>query len=112
MKLLFCPECWDVFKLAYDTRACACGKVVGRYDADGHNAVSNGQGVSMALDNNFVMLAMGRMEAFQEDGTADNYEQYYENNRLPFWIRPNDGPGNPRSTVDPTLTLPHHGSSD
>lgn len=97
MKLLFCPECWDVFKLARVKRSCECGLVTGQYLEDGHNSINNGKGVSMAMDNNFVMFAIGKMHAFAEDDPR--YDRFYEDARIPFWVRPNEGAGNPRSKV-------------
>ena len=31
MKLLFCPDCKDVFKLQKVVKSCLCGKCSGRY---------------------------------------------------------------------------------
>ena len=97
MKLLFCEECWDVFKLARELRTCACGKVSGKYLYDGHNSVNNGQGISMALNNNMVYSAIATMKKMQE--SHESYDDYYTDATIPFWVRPNEGRGNPRSQV-------------
>ena len=99
MKLLLCPRCQDIFKLAYSTRQCACGLVAGRYNEDGHTAVSNGKGISLALDNNYIIDAIFEMQDIKDAG----YSDYYERARIPFWVRPNEGPGNPHSTVSEIL---------
>ena len=99
MKLLFCEACWDVFKLDYDVRQCKCGKVKGYYQKDGHTAVNNGQGVSMAMDNRFVLQQVAAMRDLQEAPSDNGYDNYYEDTRIPFWVRPNDGYGNPRSVI-------------
>ena len=100
MKLLFCEDCYDVFKLDPDElRSCKCGRVRGKYNSDCHTSVSNGKGRSLAIGNGSLMNALcGRkqFEYFSESRQA----------RLTTflaWSRPNDGPENERSTVDPDL---------
>lgn len=93
MKLLFCEYCWDVFKLVRnEVRSCKCGKVRGKYEADGHKAVVNGQGISMAISNPDLVEAISRMKHKRETTP-----------RVEFWIRPHSGNDNPRTVVDPNL---------
>ncbi len=59
MKLLFCPDCQDVRKLAKEPEitTCDCGSSWGFYKDDGHNAVI-GAGLAIGLDNNSVAFAI------------------------------------------------------
>lgn len=59
IKLLFCPECGDVRKLAQepDITTCKCGLSWGFYKSDGWNAVI-GAGLAIGLDNNSVAYAV------------------------------------------------------
>ena len=50
MKLLFCPKCYDVFKLDYELRSCRCGFCKGKYE-DHLNAITNGKGICLAIAN-------------------------------------------------------------
>ncbi len=48
MKMLYCPDCNDIFNLSRNTKSCTCNKVGGRYLDDvtaeywGHKAVPLG----------------------------------------------------------------------
>ena len=57
MKLLYCPKCDDVFKLAYAKRSCKCGKVSGKYLLDGLQAVYTG-GVPLGFANSSLLIAI------------------------------------------------------
>ena len=57
MKLLFCPTCYDIFKLSTKLRICKCGIVKGKYNGDEHTAVVNGKGMSLAINNRDVAIA-------------------------------------------------------
>jgi len=100
MKLLMCTRCSDVFKLSrYETRSCRCGLVKGRYDNNGLDAVSNGKGISLAINNFSLMDAMARI-----DLSTCTYDDFREMCKVECWVRPNSGPGNPRSKVDEELS--------
>lgn len=86
MKLLLCPACWDVFKLAIRTRSCQCGAVSGRY-VDNLYAEVNGKGVSLAIGNGSLFNAMRAVE-----GGAERAD-------VMCWTRPNEGPANPHTRV-------------
>lgn len=102
MKLIFCDECWDVFKLKTGkTRQCDCGKCVGKYNEDGHTAVTNGKGICLAIDNNSLVAKL--REFAKVDNPTTDYEMLYQGMRIAMWIRPHEGKGNPRSKVDPEL---------
>ena len=100
MKLIFCDVCWDIFKLAKDVRTCACGKCTGKYNEDGHTAVVNGHGYSLAIGNGSLVKALRPLETYE----GNNKNDYIDNCRVEYtWARPHAGLGNPRSTIDPTL---------
>jgi len=58
MKLLLCPECADVRKLAYNAVTyCECGKSYGMYK-DNINAVIGGKAIPIALDSHELVKAI------------------------------------------------------
>lgn len=91
MKLLFCPKCFDLFKLNYELKSCECGMCKGRYDPNGGYAVVNGQGLSIAIANPDLVQAMNRMK------------QGYDVMPVRCWIRPHTGKDNPRTRVEEDL---------
>ena len=73
MKLIYCPQCHDVVKLAFDARSCECEASHGYYKADGLNAVYSGLAVPLGFANHSFQAAIldqpdegmgGRFEAF------------------------------------------------
>ena len=100
MKLLFCPECDDVFKLDYNLRTCECGKTKGKYNDDA-NAVTNGKGVCMAIGNGSLKEAARKLMEFSSESNRD----FYKNNcRVEYcWVRPHEGRGNPHTKEDENL---------
>ena len=96
MKLLFCPECSDMFKLViYQERSCKCGKVKGQL-LDANNAVANGQGISVAIANSSLMKSVYQLQQLDQNRLPDYYK---ENTRVECWVRPQTGLGNPRTTI-------------
>lgn len=57
MKLLFCPECLDVFKLQFRDRSCSCGVSRGHYEKDGERVTVRG-GLVMGLGNRSLLLGL------------------------------------------------------
>ena len=60
MKLLFCPLCEDIVKLALaheDYRTCTCGKSCGKYMTHEH-AIYGGHAIPIGINNNAFILAM------------------------------------------------------
>ncbi len=59
MKLLYCPDCGDLFRLwiAPQARSCACGKTCGRY-VDGLKAAHNGNGIALILASNDLLAGV------------------------------------------------------
>lgn len=90
MKLLFCPICWDIFKLETELRTCKCGEVKGKYLEDGHKAVVNGKGLSLAISVYDMAPALWKVR----EGKTYTIE---------CWARPHDGGTNPNTTVDRSL---------
>ena len=58
MKLLFCKECQDLFKLSRDQKACDCGESSGRYLEDGLHAEVSGPCLLLGMDNNSLLRAL------------------------------------------------------
>jgi hypothetical protein len=87
MKLLFCPDCWDVFKLSGDIRSCRCGKVVGRY-INNLYAETNGKGVCLAINN------------YEIPTSSPNENRYIE-----CWARPHEGKLNPHTKINSELKV-------
>ena len=98
MKLLFCPKCWDVFKLKIgEIRMCECGSVKGKYTDDGRFARVNDKGISIAIGNGSLLEAIEGMQSLKDEtnDTADRRSYQLAGNIKYAWVRPNFGPGNP-----------------
>lgn len=105
MKLLFCTNCGDIFNIRPDVvRECYCGKVRGKYNPDGHTAVTNGEGISLGINNHDLRRVL-YYEYHNDFPCVETrgYEWCRENMNVETWIRANHGPSNPRSEVDPDL---------
>lgn len=101
MKLIYCPDCQDVFKLDFDLRKCKCGKSSGMYN-DNRYAVTNGHGISLAIGNGSLINAMWKLKFDKRDLSRDRSE-YIDQFKVICWVRPNEGMGNPHTRVDNTL---------
>lgn len=103
MKVMFCANCGDIFSLTpSEVRECRCGTVKGKYNPDGHTAVTNGEGYCLGVNNHTLrdaMLTYGKVPGVEERG----YEWQRDNLKVEVWIRPHSGPSNPRSEVDTDL---------
>lgn len=51
MKLVFCPNCGDIFNLSKVTKTCSCGNSGGFYEKDGYHAVIFGSAIAMGITN-------------------------------------------------------------
>ena len=103
MKLLFCANCGDVFNIRPDViRECYCGTVRGKYNPDGHTAITNGKGYCLGFNNNDLRKAITDYGWVQYPEDHD-YEWCRENLKVETWIRFPDGPSNPRSEIDSDL---------
>lgn len=58
MKLIFCPDCYDMRKLSTELTECACGRSHGQYDDDGICATIGGRAVAFGIHNNDVREAL------------------------------------------------------
>jgi len=95
MKLICCPSCWDVFKLAKEERTCSCGRCSGRY-LNNTYAETNGEGINLAIGNGSLLQAAYNLDHFAKD--AERHE-FIDHNPVICWVRPPEGPGNPHTTV-------------
>ena len=96
MKLLFCPNCNDLFKLViHELRSCKCGRVMGQA-TDNTYAVVNGYGFSIELDNHALQDALKKFDGMEMDKP---YEYYRDNVQVATWVLPHCGPGNPRTQI-------------
>ena len=95
MKLLFCEECYDVFKLDFRYRRCECGAVSGKY-VNNTQAEVNGNGFSLAIGNGSLTNAIRKLLA---QDTVTDRNSYIVNNAVICWVRPHEGPGNPHTTI-------------
>ena len=103
MKLLFCEHCQDLFKIGFDTlRSCECGRIKGRYINDEEAEVSP-EVVSVVIGNRSLAQAIADMRRHQAvTGDMAEYEEYrrYGYGAIDHaWVRPNSGPGNPRTRL-------------
>lgn len=104
MKLLFCDVCWDIFKLDTAKRSCKCGRVVGKYLENEHNAVTNGNGVNIAIGNGSLQNAIFAMKqaVYVESEEVKDKHYFIRAAKMDnVWVRPHEGLGNPRSKVVP-----------
>lgn len=75
MKLIFCPDCWDVVKLDFVVRTCKCGKIRGRYLEDGHHAEVEG-GYVLGILNNSIIFAMAEQGEWKEGKRGPQVETF------------------------------------
>ena len=72
MKLIFCPECHDIFKLSTkEVRECDCGKCKGKY-VDNLNAVYN-DGIPLGILNNKLGMAIANQPTA---GYGQNFDAF------------------------------------
>ena len=58
MKLLYCNNCQDVFRLYKTTKTCHCGATGGHYKVDGLNAIYYGPAVPLGFTNTSFVAAI------------------------------------------------------
>jgi hypothetical protein len=59
MKLIFCPHCQDVRRLAQAFVNCDCGSSGGLYLTDGKRALISGDAIPFGFDNEHLIAALG-----------------------------------------------------
>ena len=101
MKLIYCKDCQDMVKLRLtEMRFCMCGKVYGRY-IDNTTAEVSKTAISIAIGNGSLAQAIQNMELFSERQGDELSRESYQN-LAPInyaWVRPNNGAGNPHTTI-------------
>lgn len=96
MRLLYCPNCGDVFKLVrYGERSCLCGKVKGKLTDNAH-AILNGEGFCLMLANIPLLKACKNLTLMDQNQPLDYYK---ENLVVNLYVHPHSGYGNPRSEI-------------
>jgi hypothetical protein len=105
MKLLYCEQCGDIFNLKVGKlKSCACGNVKGLY-VDNWYAVTNGRGHAIAIGNGSFRQALYKKHYMEAEGKDYDRETYLNDCRVEYcWIRPNDGEGNPHSSVEEDMS--------
>lgn len=103
MKLLYCTNCDDVFKLKLDEmRYCECKKVFGRYINNVEAEVSE-DAISLAIGNGSLMLSISEMMHTRKvtNDQAPRGQYYIKGSgKIEYaWVRPNEGVGNPHCKV-------------
>ena len=59
MKLLFCKDCADIFRLYVDhPKTCHCGKTTGQYEEDGLHAWYSGPAIPLGFANPSFLTAI------------------------------------------------------
>lgn len=97
VKLLFCPTCFDIFKVVVaQPRSCLCGEVQGQM-LDNNIARTNGRGVSFVIGNGSLVQAIARLNNLKQDKDNKFYEKQTP---VLCWVRPHSGPGNPRTQIE------------
>lgn len=97
VKLMFCPACFDVFKLVIaQPRSCICGAVRGQL-VDHDFARTNNRGVSMVIGNGSLVQSIAKLNKLKQD--KDN-KFYQRETPVLCWVRPHTGPGNPRTNIE------------
>lgn len=90
MKVIFCPECTDLFNLSVASlRRCSCGKSWGQYKGK-MQATYGGEAIPIGISDNSFMEAMnnrGQLNSDFEERVfksffvkADSYNFTHENN--------------------------------
>jgi hypothetical protein len=98
MKVIYCKECGDLFKLtSKGLRMCKCRNVSGRYRKDGKHAEVSESAVSIKIPNGYIKRAVRRMERLRREEPKSTDKDYKAHSSILAWVRPNFGPGNRRT---------------
>lgn len=73
MKLIFCPHCHDIRKLARLLTTCQCGRSWGQYLEDELHAVYGGVAAPLGIDNSSFVDALKNQP---EDGLGQRFEAF------------------------------------
>jgi hypothetical protein len=100
MKVLYCDKCGDLFKLTrHELRECQCtgNKVKGKYRPNGKHAEVSENAVSIKIHNRSLKEGIRRMRRLKQDRPKSTDQDYQIFSAIAAWVRPNFGPGNPRT---------------
>jgi hypothetical protein len=100
MKVLYCVKCGDLFKLTrHELRECGCRreKVKGKYRQNGKHAEVSENAVSIKIHNDSLKDAVRRMKRLKRNRPKSTDRDYQVFSSIAAWVRPNFGPGNPRT---------------
>ena len=102
MKWLFCIDCGSGFSLGHKLKSCDCGSAKGKYINDSQ-AVTNGNGVCVAVGNGSFMGAVRTLEAYNKNTNLVRND-FIDLCRVEYcWVRPHEGEGNPHTKIDKNL---------
>jgi len=73
MKLIFCKECNDTFRLFYEKRQCKCGLSGGQY-LDKINAIYWGEAIPLGFNNKEFAIALNNQP--KEEGRGLIFESF------------------------------------
>lgn len=73
MKLVYCPACGDIFKLAFGSQVCFCGLSGGFYHEDGLNATVTGQAIPIGIANSTFVKALANRP---EEGMGEEFKAF------------------------------------
>lgn len=99
MKLIYCPFCLDIFNLSFKRKTCSCGKCYGEY-VNNVQAQVSADSISLGLGNgafNKAILIFYRLRSTLNQEDREFWQKTCHINY--FWVRPNEGPGNPHTHV-------------
>lgn len=100
MKVLYCAKCRDLFKLTrHELRKCKCGRIAGQYREDGGHAEVSQNAVSIKIPNGSIEKAVRRMKRLNQNKPKSKDKNYKARSPIAAWVRPNSGPGNPRTHI-------------
>lgn len=100
MKILYCKSCKSLVRLtSKNMRWCECGKVYGQYREGGKHAdvSDNPDTISVVIGTRSLHDAVKRMQRLEERKPKSTRKDYQQIAKLFAYVRPNYGPGNPRS---------------
>ena len=83
MKLIFCPQCYDVVKLDSMERTCKCKASYGYYEDD-LNAVYGGAAVPLGFANASLVKAVRNQP---DSGMGENFEAFVIPKSCPTFVR-------------------------
>jgi hypothetical protein len=84
MKLIFCTECHDLFRMLTHERTCECGKSGGTYLEDGLHVEYWGPAVPLGFDNMSFARAVQNQP---ETGWGERFEAFVIEKQCPTMVK-------------------------